>query len=72
MKSLIGKKARIISDNENYSRFKNEILIVTHASNSGRGYDSGLYPELLCDFRIKGKPNKEFPFALYEYEFEVL
>lgn len=69
-KNLIGKKAKIISDNDNYDKYRNETLIVTHASNSGNGYDSGLYPELLCDFKLAN--GKEFPFALYEYEFEII
>jgi hypothetical protein len=72
MKNLIGKKVKIISDNDNYDNFRDEILVITHASNSGRGYDDSVYPDMLCDFSIKGKPNIEFPFALYEYEFEVL
>jgi|ERR1035437_7759142 hypothetical protein len=72
MKNLIGKKVKIISDNENYADFKNETLVITYASNSGKWYDSALYPEMLCDFEILGKPDKQFPFALYEYEFELL
>ena len=72
MKNLIGKKVKIISDNENYDKFRDETLIITHASNSGLGYDASMYPEMLCDFKIKGKPSKEVPFALYEYEFEIL
>lgn len=70
-KQLIGKRVRIISDNENYERFQGKTLIITHASNEGRGYDTGMYPEMLCDFKIQGS-KKEFPFALYEYEFKVL
>ena len=68
-KNLIGKKAKIVSDNENYERFKDKVLIVTHASNSGRGYDSACYPEMLCDFECED--GSEFPFALYEYEFNL-
>ena len=63
MKNLIGKKVKIISDNENYDDF-------THASNEGNGYDDTMYPEMLCDFRCES--GKDFPFALYEYEFKVL
>ena len=70
MKNLIGKKVKIISDNKNYDDFKNETLIVTHASNEGNGYDDTMYPEMLCDFRCES--GKDFPFALYEYEFKVL
>jgi hypothetical protein len=70
MKQLIGRKAKIISDNDNYDRFRNEILIVTHADNKGRGYDDSCYPEMLCDFKTES--GKEFPFALYEYEFQLI
>ena len=70
MKNLIGKKCRIISNNENYIKFIGVNLICTYSSNEGLGYDSSCYPELLCDF--KTVDGKEFPFALYEYEFEVL
>jgi len=70
MKKLIGRRAIIISDNENYSDFKDEILLITYASNQGTGYDSTMYPEMLCDFKtIKGE---EIPFALYEYEFQLI
>ena len=72
MRNLIGKKVRIISVNENYERFGDEVLVITHASNEGRAYDSTVYPQMLCDFDIQGKPDKEFPFALYEYEFEII
>lgn len=70
MKNLIGKKVKVISDNDNYDSFRNEVLIVTYANNEGRGYDTGMYPELLCDFETEsGKP---VPCALYEYEFKVI
>jgi len=70
---LIGKKCRIVSDNENYERFANKTLIITHATNDKNcpAYDSCIYPQMLCDFKIEGS-EKEFPFALYEYEFKVL
>lgn len=68
--NLIGKKAKIISDNDNYDNFRNEVLIITHSSNSGRGYDDSCYPEMLCDFKCAN--GKEFPFALYEYEFKLI
>lgn len=72
MKNLIGRKAKIVSDNENYAPYRKETLIITHASNEGNGYDMGMYPQLLCDFELKGNNKKEFPFALYEYEFELI
>lgn len=67
---LIGREAKIISDNENYDRFRDTTLIVTHAANSGTGYDDSVYPEMLCDFICED--GREFPFALYEYEFELI
>lgn len=69
---LVGKKAMIkdSNDNENYNGYRGKVLIITHASNDGRGYDSGMYPEMLCDFKLKD--GSEFPFALYEYEFDLL
>ncbi len=70
MKNLIGKKVKIVSDNDNYDKFRKKVLICTHASNEGQGYDSEMYPEMLCDFECTG--GEEFPFALYEYEFEIL
>jgi hypothetical protein len=73
MKNLIGEEVKIISDNENYLPYKDETLIITSATNdkNSNGYDAVMYPEILCDFEIKGKPNKEFPFSLYEYEFTM-
>jgi hypothetical protein len=68
--NLVGKKVRIVSDNENYTKFMNKTLICTFASNSGNGYDDSCYPEMLCDF--KSVDGKEVPFALYEYEFEII
>lgn len=67
---LIGKRITITSDNENYDKYRDTILTITYASNDGNGYDSTMYPEMLCDFKfIDGTP---FPFALYEYEFDFL
>jgi hypothetical protein len=72
MNKLIGKKAKIreSNDNENYTKYRGKVLIITHASNEGRGYDTGMYPEMLCDFETTD--GKEVPFALYEYEFELI
>ena len=71
MKSLLGKKVRIISDNENYLEFLNKDLEVTFNSNEGCGYDSVMYPEMLCDFKDV-ETGEDVPFALYEYEFEII
>jgi hypothetical protein len=67
---LLGEKVKIISDNDNYDNFKDKVLIVTHADNTGRGYDDACYPEMLCYFICED--GKCFPFALYEYEFEII
>lgn len=69
---LVGRTAIISqdNDNDNYDDYRGKELIITSASNEGRGYDSALYPEMLCDFRLKG--GGEFPFALYEYEFDLI
>lgn len=71
-KKFVGRKAKIKqeNDNENYDAFRGKVLIITHASNSGRGYDEGMYPEMLCDFKCED--GSEFPFALYEYEFDLI
>lgn len=70
MKNIIGKRAYITSDNENYQPYIHKTLIVTYADNKGQGYDESCYPELLCDFRCED--GSEFPFALYEYEFDLI
>jgi hypothetical protein len=69
---IICKKAMILSsnDNDNYDNFRDKVLIITHAAREGRGYDNSIYPELLCDFECED--GSQFPFALYEYEFELL
>ncbi len=64
---MIGKQVRIISDNENYAEWMNRDLTVVYASNSGCGYDSCMYPELLLDL-IDSDTGEECPFALYEWE----
>lgn len=71
-KFLIGRKANISedTDNENYDRFLGRDLIITHASNGGLGYDDGMYPKALCNFTCAD--GSDFPFALYEYEFDLL
>lgn len=67
----IGDKVKVASDNDNqcYDNFRNKILIVTHIATSKedhQGYDEGLSPEALYDFKdVKGN---EIPCSLYEYE----
>jgi hypothetical protein len=69
-KNLIGKKVVITSDNDSYSDFFGKTLICTHASNSGIAYDKTMFPQMLCDFKCED--GKDFPFALYEYEFSII
>lgn len=70
MSYLVGKKALIISGNDNYEAFKNKTLIITDASNTGIGYDNSLFPQMLCDFICED--GTEFPFALYRSEFKLI
>ena len=67
---LIGRHAIIVSDNENYDSWRDKTLIITHAANDGLGYDESIYPEMLCSFKCEN--GNEFPFSLYEYEFELI
>ncbi len=67
---LLNKRVKIVSDNENYTPYIDKVLICTYASREGNGYDSAVYPELLCDFTCED--GEQFPFALYEYEFEII
>jgi hypothetical protein len=69
-KNLVGRKAKIVSDNENYTPYLNKVLTITYASNEGNGYDNSCYPEMLCDFKMSN--GESVPFALYEYEFELI
>lgn len=66
----VGDRVRISSDNdnENYDRFRDKVLIITHAETGGRGYDESMYPEKLMDFETED--GEEFPYSLYEYEIE--
>lgn len=57
MKNLIGKKAKIISDNDNYDNYRDKTLIITYADNKGTGYDSACYPEMLCDLNVRMAAN---------------
>jgi hypothetical protein len=69
-KLLLRRHAKIVSDNENYDSWRDKTLIITHAANDGLGYDESIYPEMLCSFKCVN--GKEFPFSLYEYEFELI
>ena len=68
MKNLKNRIVQIISDNENYIDWLDRDLIITHASNKSIGYDSGLFPMMLCDLQDV-ETGEDCPFSLYEYEF---
>ena len=64
-KNLVGRKVRIISDNENYIDYLNVDLVVKNASSDGPFYDETIYDlETTCGEII--------PFSLYDYEFEII
>jgi hypothetical protein len=72
-KNLLGRKAIVISDNECYDKFRNDVLIITHVAynaNEHPGYDEGLKGEALCDFTTES--GVEVPVSLYEYEFKLV
>ena len=71
--NLLGKRVMVISDNDCYESFRDEILIITHVAineNEHPGYDATMQGEALCDFRTES--GKEVHNSLYEYEFEIL
>lgn len=72
MKVLMGRKFKIISENENYKEYKDIVLKCISATNelNSCGYDSSMYPEKLCSFILPD--GKYFPFSLYEYEIESI
>jgi len=71
-KNLKGRKAIIVSDNENYDQFRDQLLTITHVAysvNEHPGYDKSCEGQALCDFTTTdGQP---VPFSLYEYEFDL-
>ena len=71
MKKLEGKKAVILSDNENYTKFMNITLRIIHVAynqDQHPGYDNSMEGQALCDF-VVDETNEDVPFSLYEYEF---
>ena len=57
------------NDNENYTGFREEVLIITHIAKDGSehpGYDSSISPEYLYD--LKTASGKDVPCSLYDYE----
>ena len=64
----VGTRIRITSDNENYDKYRKrtwKVARVYKDKTEHPGYDMGVYPQKLveCD---------GLPFALYEYEFDVV
>jgi hypothetical protein len=73
-KKLLGRKAKIVSDNDNYNRFRYQTLEITHVAYSTEehpGYDSSMEGQALCDFKMV-VTGQAVPFSLYEYEFELV
>ena len=68
-----GQKVKVNkeNDNDNYDGFRNKVLIITGVYRNDKehpGYDIGVYPERLYEFKtIDGE---DIPCALYEYEIE--
>ena len=65
-KFRIGQKVRVNpdNDNENYNRFRDKVLTITHKANNThehKGYDDGVSPETLYSFN-------EIELSLYDYE----
>lgn len=74
MKNLVGSTVRITSDNECYLEWMDRDLIIEGAINSvsqSSLYDESMEGMYLCDLTCS-VTGEEFPFSLYEYEFEVL
>lgn len=72
-KKLIGKTARIVSDNDNYNAYRDQDLVITHVAyneSEHPGYDTSMKGQALCDFKVK-KTGEDVGFSLYEYEFEL-
>lgn len=72
MKRNIGDTIRISkdNDNENYNKFRDKDLIITHIANNREehpGYDEGVNEPL---YDLKTLQGEEVPFSLYEYEVE--
>jgi len=73
MKKLIGKYAVIVSDNDNYDKYRDLLLRITNVAYDSAqhpGYDASMEGQALCDFKVE-ETGKSVPFSLYEYEFEL-
>jgi hypothetical protein len=68
----IGQRVKVSrnNDNESYDSFRDKVLIVTHSSNKGEYYDSGMYPQKLMSFETED--GEEVPYSLYECEVELV
>lgn len=74
-KLKIGAKAIISPENDNecYDDYRDQVLIVEGIYSNideHRGYDEGMSPMKLVEFDTES--GDHVPFALYEYEFEIL
>jgi len=57
------------NDNDNYDKFRNEVLIITHVAKNRSehsGYDESVSPEYLYD--LETESGEEIPCSLYDYE----
>jgi hypothetical protein len=72
-KKLLGRNAKVVSDNECYDSFRDKTLVITHVAYSTKdhpGYDNSCEGQALCDFKtIDGE---QIHNSLYEYEFELI
>lgn len=76
----IGDKVKIHpdNDNENYDKYRNRTLTVTHIAwdkEQHPGYDDGLKGHPLLDFKVWMEEQNEvidLPFSLYDYEVKAL
>lgn len=66
MEILIGKKVKIVSDNDSYAPYMGLALVIIE-----RYFEEGKDEEPIYDFSIVDS-NDTFPFSLYEWEFELL
>lgn len=73
-KNLIGKRVKIVSDNNSYTDLLGKQLIITNVVNSvtkNQFYDSSMNGMCLCDLEV-AETGESLPYSLYEYEFKLL
>lgn len=62
----IGDRIEITSENENYDEYRDKIWTVERIiPYNDPAYDKGVYPQQLVECT-------DLPFALYEWEFEIV